>query len=95
VYASSAEINSLCTSKHKPIKSELVAAELVSIVQQQQDKEKDIGQVDETPQEEPSSSTAPKPISESKINEEQKEYLLGPYLGQYVIYSSPTQAWLL
>ncbi|CAO3636676.1 unnamed protein product [Mucor fragilis] len=81
--------------KHKPIKSELVAAELVSIVQQQQDKEKDIGQVDETPQEEPSSSTAPKPISESKINEEQKEYLLGPYLGQYVIYSSPTQAWLL
>lgn len=61
-----------------------------------QDKEKDIGQVDQVlSKEEPPSSTATKPINELKVNEEQKEYLLGPYLGQYVIYSSPTQAWLL
>lgn len=26
---------------------------------------------------------------------EEKEFLLGPYLGQYVVYTSPTQAWLL
>ncbi|GAN08152.1 conserved hypothetical protein [Mucor ambiguus] len=81
--------------KHKPIKSEPVAADMVSIVQQ--DLEKDIGQVDQVPpREEPSSLPTAKPqISELKVNEEQKEYLLGPYLGQYVIYSSPTQAWLL
>ncbi|KAL7330958.1 hypothetical protein PS15p_203222 [Mucor circinelloides] len=78
--------------KHKPIKSEpvVVVAELGSMV----DKEKDIGQVDEWPKEEPPSTTV-KPINDLKVNEEQKEYLLGPYLGQYVIYSSPTQAWLL
>lgn len=58
------------------------------------DKEKDIGQVDEVPKEEPPSTTV-KPINGLKVNEEQKEYLLGPYLGQYVVYSSPTQAWLL
>ncbi|KAL0137240.1 DDHD domain-containing protein [Mucor lusitanicus] len=89
--------------KHKPIKSEPVAAaaDMVSIVQQ--DIEKDIGQADEAPppkeQDPPSASsssaTTTKPISELKVNEEQKEYLLGPYLGQYVIYTSPTQAWLL
>lgn len=26
---------------------------------------------------------------------EEKEYLLGPYLGQYVIFTSPIHAWLL
>lgn len=93
----------MCISKHKPIKSEPVAAaaDMVSIVQQ--DIEKDIGQADEAPppkeQDPPSASsssaTTTKPISELKVNEEQKEYLLGPYLGQYVIYTSPTQAWLL
>lgn len=83
--------------KHKPIKSEPVAADMASIVQQ--DKEKDIGQPDEVPPKDEAASststTTKPPISELKVNEEQKEYLLGPYLGQYVIYSSPTQAWLL
>lgn len=75
--------NSFWISKHKPIKSE--PEEIVPQVE----KEKDIGQVDEAKE-------APtKPIVELKVEEEQKEYLLGPYLGQYVVYSSPTQAWLL
>jgi hypothetical protein len=53
------------------------------------EKEMDIGQVDEAKE------AQTKPIVELKVEEEQKEYLLGPYLGQYVVYSSPTQAWLL
>ncbi|KAI8368474.1 hypothetical protein BD560DRAFT_331040, partial [Blakeslea trispora] len=31
----------------------------------------------------------------TEIHIEEKENLLGPYLGQYVIYTSPIQAWLL
>ena len=33
--------------------------------------------------------------SKREVHIEEKENLLGPYLGQYVIYTSPTQAWLL
>lgn len=30
-----------------------------------------------------------------EIQVEEKEYLLGPYLGQYIVYTGPSQAWLL
>lgn len=83
MYACTAEKNSFWISKHKPIKSE--PEEIVPLVE----KEMDIGQVDEAKE------AQTKPIVELKVEEEQKEYLLGPYLGQYVVYSSPTQAWLL
>lgn len=58
--------------------------EMIPIV----DKEKDIGQVDDE-------AAAIKEMPTKSIAEEQKEYLFGPYLGQYVVYTSPTQAWLL
>lgn len=51
-------------------------------------KEKDIGEATES-----------KPIVPEKKEPEQileeKEYLLGPYLGQYVIYTDACNAWLL
>lgn len=51
-------------------------------------KEKDIGE-----------STESKPIVPEKKEPaqilEEKEYLLGPYLGQYVIYTDACNAWLL
>lgn len=37
--------------------------------------------------------TVKKPEIEEYI--EEKEYLLGPYLGQYVVYTGLTHAWLL
>ncbi|KAG1137398.1 hypothetical protein G6F37_011285 [Rhizopus arrhizus] len=42
---------------------------------------------------ESSNKLVKKPEVEEYI--EEKEYLLGPYLGQYVVYTSPTHAWLL
>ncbi|KAI8638100.1 hypothetical protein BD408DRAFT_453809 [Parasitella parasitica] len=70
--------------KHEPIKSE--PEETAATMG---DKERDIGQVEKAKE-------APKKqAAEIKVDEGQKEYLLGPYLGQYVVYSSPTQAWLL
>ncbi|CEP16752.1 hypothetical protein [Parasitella parasitica] len=70
--------------KHMPIKCDSVEKTTPMI-----DRERDIGQIDEVKE-------APKkPVAEIKVDEEQKEYLLGPYLGQYIVYSSPTQAWLL
>jgi hypothetical protein len=32
---------------------------------------------------------------ETVVSIEEKEFLLGSYLGQYVIYTSATHAWLL
>lgn len=47
-------------------------------------KEKDIGETE---------AVTEKQVIEEAL--EEKEILLGPYLGQYVIYTGPIYAWLL
>lgn len=70
---------------------------------EKEQKEKDIGESEATTTPPPPSTTTTAAITTSikkvpaAVEEfvEEKEYLLGPYLSQYVVYTSPTQAWLL
>ena len=75
--------NSKIKPFNKPIKAEVENVEA--------NKEKDIGESENTV----TVTVKQMPGEESVVVIEEKEYLLGKYLGQYVVYTSATQAWLL
>ncbi len=94
-------------SKHKPfvkpIKTEIdnnnetgqpTGADSVEV---KNENEKDIGEVNKVTEDATTVTVTLKKSldDETVVSIEEKEFLLGSYLGQYVIYTSATHAWLL
>jgi hypothetical protein len=73
----------------KPVKQD---SDVIPSLQEQNQESPDTSDEKKTPPPEEEK----KPNEEEEVEEkEEKEYLLGPYLGQYVVYTSPSDAWLL
>jgi hypothetical protein len=82
-------------SKHqpyvKPVKTEI---ELDLGIHQQQTPPENGSPLDHSTLDSDKKETVePKKVEEVYV--EEKEYLLRPYLSQYVVYTGPSQAWLL